>query len=88
MNSLSLKIFLIALMMEAVSTSESSASFCQTTVRLPAKKSWLECGVVGDVMPFDGVRDIHFSKTFDATIHCENMPYLTIILFFEWFSRF
>jgi hypothetical protein len=86
MNSLSLKIFLIALMMEAVSTSESSANFCQTTVRLPAKKSWLECGVVGDVMPFDGVRDI--SKAFDATIHSENMPYLTIILFFKWFSRF
>jgi hypothetical protein len=39
------------------------------TVCSPSEKSWLECGVVGDVMLCD--RDISSSKSFDAIIHSE-----------------
>jgi hypothetical protein len=43
--------------------------------RSPAEVPWLECGMVGDVMPRDRGRYVEASTTFDATIQSEkNTP--------------
>jgi hypothetical protein len=56
------------------------------TLRLPAAMPWLECGMVGDVMPYDRGRDENHSEIFYATIHSENMTHLKIILFSNWWQ--
>jgi hypothetical protein len=43
----------------------------ENTDRLRAKKLWLVCGVMGDVMLCDRERDTHRSHKFYATIHSE-----------------
>jgi hypothetical protein len=49
------------------------------TDRSRAEKLWLVCGVTGDVMLCHRERDIHPSQKLYATIHSEEMTYLTIV---------
>jgi hypothetical protein len=65
------------LMVEALRTSETSMSICQTTVCSPAEHPWLECGVEGDVMSCD--RYIRASTTFDATTHSEKLTHSVLV---------
>jgi hypothetical protein len=55
-------------------------------VHLPAAMPWLECGMLGGVMPYDRTRDVNSSEIFYATIRSENMTHLKINLFSNWWQ--
>jgi hypothetical protein len=53
------------------------------------KPPWLECAVVGDVMPCKRYkRQYSICTTFDSSFHSENVTYPAVILFAKWLCQF
>jgi hypothetical protein len=50
-----------------------------STVRSPAENLRMECGVVGDVMPFARQTNMKSSTTFDATVYSEKKTHNSFI---------